>query len=33
MAKYIAESYNRELLKHGIESEHWKQVRTIIDKL
>jgi len=33
MAKYIAESYNRELLKNGIEINHWKQVRTIIDKL
>lgn len=33
MAKYIAEGYDRELLRHGIETDHWKQVRTIIDKL
>jgi hypothetical protein len=32
MAKYIAEGYNRELLKHGIESEHWQEVKTIIEK-
>jgi hypothetical protein len=32
MAIYIAEGYNRELIKHGIETDHWKQVRTIIEK-
>jgi hypothetical protein len=32
MAIYIADSQQRELLKHGIETDHWKQVKTIIEK-
>lgn len=32
MAIYIAEGYHRELLRHGIETDHWLQVKSILQK-